>query len=230
VALGEIGDPRAFAALTDMLSWEERTNIRDEIVRGLGLLGDARAIDVLLPLLASEPGLKHTAESLVRLGAPASGALGGRDIDPSLNGKGGLFGCAAGPLQHDWDYLQRTFCLARSGSQIELPRNSAELAFAQGAILVLRMRRDDAPETVPVTLTLDAQALQVAAIDGSWQELRFDLAASALRKPRFGLRLTSPMPQATFALDHALLVAKPATLSMRASDAAKPPQDTQRIP
>ena len=44
-------------------------DIRDEIVRGLGLLGDPRAIDVLLPLLGSEPSLKQTAESLVRLDA-----------------------------------------------------------------------------------------------------------------------------------------------------------------
>ena len=63
VALGQIGDPRAFDALADMLSWEERTNIRDEVVRGLGLLGDARAIPLLLPVLAQRARARSTPPS-----------------------------------------------------------------------------------------------------------------------------------------------------------------------
>jgi arylsulfatase A-like enzyme len=241
VALGEIGDARAFAALTDMLSWEERTNIRDEVVRGLGLLGDPRAIDVLLPLLAGEPSLKNTAESLLRLNAPARAALGGRDIDPSLSGQGGLYDCVAGPLRHDWDYLQRTFCRARSGAQIELPRKLAQTALAYGATLLLRIRRDDAPEAAALTLTLDAQALKAPDIDGSWQELRFELPAGALQKPSLSLRLTSATPGASFALDHVLIVPQPVfarapesalrpPASLSASDAAKAAQDPQRVP
>lgn len=230
VALGEIGDPRAFAALTDMLDWEERTNIRDEIVRGLGLLGDARSVEVLLPLLANEPSLKQTAESLVRLGAPARGALGGRDIDPTLEGHGGLFECVAGPLQHDWDYLQRTSCRARSGAQVELPLQAAQARFGAGATLLVRVQRADAAESAALALNLDGLALPESSVDANWTELRFDLPAELLQRPRLTLRLASPTPGASFALDHALVVGKPAPLKLGASDGAKAAQDPQRTP
>ena len=81
VALGQIGDPRAYDALVGMLDWESRTNIRDEVVRGLGLLGDTRAIPRLLAALDDEPALKNSAESLIRLHALEHGALGGLDFN-----------------------------------------------------------------------------------------------------------------------------------------------------
>ncbi|HEX6239900.1 MAG TPA: HEAT repeat domain-containing protein [Polyangiales bacterium] len=230
VALGEIGDPRAFAALTDMLSWEERTNIRDEIVRGLGLLGDARATDVLVGRLASEPSLKQTAESLVRLSAPERGALGGRDVEPSLEGRGGLFDCVAGPLQHDWDYVGRTLCRARARSQLELPLSKAHPTLVQGGTLVLRLRRDDAAESEAVAFTLDELALPAATVDGNWAELRFDLPAELLRRPRLVLRLAAADADSVLAIDHALVVGKPAPLAVGASDVAEAADHAQRTP
>ena len=47
VALGQHRRSRApTLPLAEMLHWETHTNIRDEVVRGLGLLGDARALPV----------------------------------------------------------------------------------------------------------------------------------------------------------------------------------------
>jgi HEAT repeat protein len=230
VALGEIGDPRAFAALTDMLSWEERTNIRDEIVRGLGLLGDTRAIDVLVPLLAAEPSLKQTAESLVRLDATGRGALGGRDVEPSIEGRGGLFDCAAAPLRHDWDYVGRTLCRARVHAQLDLPLATARASLAHGGTLVLRLRRDDAAESEGLTLSLDGQQLAPAAVDGNWTELRFDVPAELLSRPRLTLRIDAEQPDSVLALDHALVVGKPAPLAVGASDVTKAADDAKRAP
>ncbi|HEY6877391.1 MAG TPA: sulfatase-like hydrolase/transferase, partial [Polyangiales bacterium] len=86
VALGQVGgmsgDTRAYPDLIGMLDWESRTNIRDEVVRGLGLLRDARAIPALVRAFEQDPALKNTAESLVRLDALGRGAIGGLDMNP----------------------------------------------------------------------------------------------------------------------------------------------------
>ena len=68
VALGELGDAHAFAPLTHVLSWDRNTNVRDGAVRGLAMLGDARALPVLLPLVTEDPALEQHGRSA---GAPA---------------------------------------------------------------------------------------------------------------------------------------------------------------
>jgi arylsulfatase A-like enzyme len=229
VALGEIGDARAFEALSDMLRWEERTNIRDEIVRGLGLLGDERAIDVLLPTLLREPGLKQTAESLVRLDALGRERLGGRDIDPTLEGKGELFACQAGPSRHDWDYLQRTTCNARSGARVSLPLPATRRDWSRGAVLVVRLKRADAPEPAELSLSFAGRALGSRAIDANWIELRFELAPTFLHAPQATLELGASQAEAVFTLDHALIVPQLAKDALAASADAKPAQDAQRV-
>jgi hypothetical protein len=208
VALGEIGDARAYDALTDMLQWEERTNIRDEIVRGLGLLGDARAIEPLIGALLDEPELKHTAESLVRLDAIGRGQLGGRDIEPSLSGKGGLFECAAGPLRHDWDYLARTTCKGRGQVRLALPLGSVKADLSRGSILLVRLRRSDAAETTEIAFALDDQPLSFHKVDNNWVELRIPLEPAWLRSPQPQLQLRANDADTVLMLDHALVVPK----------------------
>jgi HEAT repeat protein len=223
VALGQIGDPRAFDALADMLSWEERTNIRDEVVRGLGLLGDARAIELLLPVLAREPALKNSGESLVRLGAIERGQLGGTDVGPALAGRGGLYGCEAGPLLHDWDYLERTSCKARGTTHLQLA------PFAAGAAqLLVRLRRGDAPEPVQVRFLLDGRELPAQQIDATFREPRFELVHGP--RGRAELTLICADPAAVLVLDHALIAPPPSTSMAAASDAAKAAQDAQHLP
>jgi arylsulfatase A-like enzyme len=229
VALGEIGDARAFDALTDMLSWEERTNIRDEIVRGLGLLGDARAIDILIATLLAEPELKQTAESLVRLSAVGSGKLGGRDIDPSLAGKGGLFACVAGPLRHDWDYLQRTTCQARTGARIGLPLAKLKTDLARGATLIVRLRRADAPDKTELAFLFDGHALSAHDVDANWVELRFALDPAWLHTPQATLQLRASNAEASFQLDHALVVPNVDSDSLATSRAVKATHDAHTV-
>jgi hypothetical protein len=191
-----------------MLQWEERTNIRDEIVRGLGLLGDARAIEPLTRALLDEPELKHTTESLVRLGAIGRGRLGGRDIEPSVAGKGGLSECAAGPLRHDWDYLARTTCKARGEARIGLPLGQLEADLSRGAILLVRLRRVDAADATELAFTLDDRPLSSHKVDSNWIELRIPLEPAWLRSPQPQLQLRASDADAVLMLDHALVVAK----------------------
>ena len=206
VALGEIGDPRAYDALIGMLEWESRTNIRDEVVRGLGLLGDVRAIPTLVRLLESEPGLRNTAESLVRLDAPTAGALGGVDVGPRTRGMSGLAQCVEGPLRHDWDYTERTHCTTsgkRAQLTLPLPEERALWASAQ---LVVRARRVDVPEPTSCALRLSGHPLTALRVDGVFREQRWSLSSELLRDPRQLLMLECEEDAARLRVDHALIV------------------------
>lgn len=206
VALGQIGDARAYDALVDMLTWESRTNIRDEIARGLGLLGDARAIPVLVMLLDREPGLRNTAEALVRLGAHVQGQLGGLDVAPQIKGLTGLGGCVAGPLDHDWDFTQRTHCTTQGRrAQLELPLPSTRTHWL-AAQLVIRARRADAPEPTSCAVSLARSPLGNTRFDGSFREQRWDVAGDQLRAAHASLVLECDDKSARITLDHALIV------------------------
>src|SRR5262249_37224069 len=148
---------------------------------------------------------KQTGESLVRLDATGRGRLGGRDIEPSLADKNGLFACVAGPLRHDWDYLQRTSCQARSGARVSLPLPRAA-DFTHGATLIVRLRRAAAPEPSELSLSFAGHACAPRAIDGSWVEQRCELEPAWLRAPEATLSLHAADSAAVIALDHALVV------------------------
>ncbi|MDB4977040.1 MAG: hypothetical protein JWN48_5381 [Myxococcaceae bacterium] len=227
VALGQIGDPRAYGALVDMLEWESRTNIRDEVVRGLGLLGDPRAIDVLVDTLVREPSLKNTAESLIRLGALSRGALGGVDVAPKTRGMTGLSRCEEGPLRHDWDYLQRTFCVTSGArAQLQLPLPRAASHWKEGASLIVRARRTDATEPASCALALSGRVLEPLAIDGEFHDQRIEVPAELLRGSQLVLTSTCRAPAVRFALDHALLAPRPQRPTAP-SGAAEAAQDAQ---
>lgn len=233
VALGQIGDRRAYPALSGMLEWESRTNIRDEVVRGLGLLGDPRAIPGLVEVLDREPALKHTAESLIRLGAldPRSrSGLGGRDLAPDSKDLSGFADCVAGPLQHDWDYLARTHCTsttARVMLALPLPREHADLP--SGATLVLRGRRADGPVPIACTLSLSGWPFGDLTMDADYREHRTEVPAELLRKNQLALALSCPDEAARIALDHALVVPHTGASAARDSARAKPARHAQAI-
>ena len=232
VALGQIGDPRAYDALAGMLEWESRTNIRDEVVRGLGLLGDARAIPRLLAALDDEPGLKNTAESLIRLHALERGDLGGVDINQELvrrtRAQAGFTRCEEGPLLHDWDYLQRTHCTTTGPrTQLGLPLPKARASWTAGARLVLRVRRADLPEATQCALSLGGRALGLVSVDGEFREQRFDVPVELLRTSQTELALSCAEPAVRLTLDHALVA--PRSHVAAAVSGAKAAQDPQLL-
>jgi hypothetical protein len=242
VALGQIGDPRAFDALADMLRWEFHTNIRDELVRGLGFLGDARAIPLLVRVLADEPGLKNTAESLVRLDAISLGYLGGADLAPNLRGAKGIGDCRAGPLFHDWDYLDRTTCAQRTRrAELDLALPRAHASWSAGAQLVLRLRRDEAHEDGQLTLWLGGRNLGSVEVDGSFREHRLDVPPDRLTgaSARVVLEWSGGAPGAEasgaarepgLVLDHVLLIPRTGGITARPSVAPEATQDPQLGP
>ncbi|MFT3921981.1 MAG: sulfatase-like hydrolase/transferase [Myxococcales bacterium] len=214
VALGQLGDPRAYDALAEMLRWETHTNIRDELIRGLGLLGDPRALPIVTDVLAQEPGLKNTPETLVRLDAVQKGYLGGTDLGPDTRDMRGFGACRAGPLLHDWDYLDRTTCqqlAPHAELKLSLPREHAN--WAAGAQLIIRLKRDAVPLSGSLALSMGGKPLATLEVDGSWREHRIDVPAELLTgsSARLSLEWTGDAPYTE--VDHALLVPRSERLS-----------------
>jgi HEAT repeat protein len=209
IAMGQIGDARAFDPLIDVLTWDRHTNVRDNVIRGLGLLGDGRAVEPVLRRALAEPTLKNTGESLVRLGAIASGAVGGADL---LRGRRGLRGfrrCHAGPEQHDWNYLHRTWCesaRSRASLSISIPESVANAD--RGAVAILAARRTDEPGPVALRLTIGRQKLDPVEIDGQWSERRWSIPPGVLARGSATARIRADRGT-RFALDHLLLIPRP---------------------
>jgi HEAT repeat protein len=210
VALGQIGgqsgDTRAYQALVGMLDWESRTNIRDEVVRGLGLLGDTRAVPVLLSILEHEPALTNTAESLVRLGALTSGQLGGVDVGKKTKGTTGLAHCEEGPWFHDWEFAQRTNCTSTGARvQLTLPLPREHASRSTRLELIVRAKRSDGAEPAECTAQLGGASLGVLPLDGEYRELRLEVAQKPVRGAALPLVLSCPAGM-LLTLDHALLL------------------------
>jgi HEAT repeat protein len=207
IALGMIGDARAYAPLADVLSWDRHANVRDATVQGLGLLGDPRAIELIVPLAAEDDSLKTATESLVRLGALRRGAIGGADM---LEGDPGLHDftrCEAGPLRHDWDYQHRTLCTTkRSSATLSLNVPAAVARAPYGALVVFAVKRADSAAAATLQLSVAGRAFDPVQVDGSWDEFRFVLPPGALQKGRVQARITSADATARFTADHLLLL------------------------
>ncbi len=218
VAIGRLKDPRAFTALADVLARERLEDVRSATVQGFGYLGDPRAIELVLPLIAQDAAVSSGTETLVRLGALQSHAVGGADVlrgDPSLRGFGK---CFVGDPAHDWDYQHRTSCTTAGSDaslRVEIPKHVA----AAPVIVLLSARRADAAHPASVRVSIGKSELARISLDGSWSEARIALPAGALAPGKHTLRIQSDPPEARIDLDHALIVPRtpPATLK-RASN------------
>ncbi len=207
IAMGQIGDQRAFEPLADVLSWDTHPNIRDNVIRGLGLLGDTRAIDLILPIAANDPTMKNTSESLVRLDAIGMKAIGGTDglkerLETSKFGR-----CYRGPLLHDWDYLHRTWCETTKGSaslRLEVPKSVANSAF--GSFAVLGIKRTDSEQPIQLRLSIGETEFEPVQFDGSWQEFRWPVDAGVLSSGAVRAHVRCADTSARFAVDHLLLL------------------------
>jgi arylsulfatase A-like enzyme/HEAT repeat protein len=207
VALGMIGDARAYEPLMDVLTWDRHPDVLDATLQGLGLLADARAIGPIVELAATDPSLKLATESLVRLGALTTGAIGGTDVSRDDAPSQDFERCYVGPLRHDWDYQRRTSCITRSNHATLSLRVPSAVAKARGGVVaVLSIKRVDAAGVAPLELTLGSRALDAIQVDGAWAEYRWTLPANSLQEGRLNARLTSPDAGARFAVDHLLLL------------------------
>jgi hypothetical protein len=200
--------------MADMLGWEHRSNIRDNLVQGLGQLGDARAIPLLVDVAGTEPDMRTATESLIRLGALQHGAVGGADVVPGAGDA--LARCEAAPLVHDWDYQYRTSCETTTPQATLHLAVPAVVAHAESVVVVLGVKRVDATTPVTLHVRLGSRALPDARVDGQWTELRWTLPAGAVEGPRVDAVLTSDDPTVRLRLDQLLLVPRPARVASAA--------------
>ena len=76
IALGEIGDPRAVPVLTSVLfGYDQRTTLKQEAIKGLGLIGDTTAVSTIGRLM--DYSLTETNAELRMAAIPVLGDLGG---------------------------------------------------------------------------------------------------------------------------------------------------------
>jgi arylsulfatase A-like enzyme len=217
VALGELGDLRALAPLTRVLETEHNTTVRDGVVRGLAMLGDARALPVLLPLVTDDPALRNTGEALVRLHALERKAIGGVDLDAQYRGTAGFGHCYTGPLRHDWDFLHRTSCTSeRDHAQLRLsvPRSVADAR--EGSVLLLSIKRADTSAGTDVELRVGELPSEHVRVDGAWSEQRFTIPAGALQLGSVRAELRVSETGARLEVDHVLLVPRAASAAAEA--------------
>jgi arylsulfatase A-like enzyme len=227
VAIGQIGDRRAYDRLAQVLAWDRHANVRDSTIQGLGLLGDPRAIELITPIAAEDDSLTLATESLVRLGAIASGAIGGADVSQGQAALRDFTDCYEGPPRHDWDYLHRTFCVTRS-SRAELPlRVPAAVSEAEhGNVVALAIKRSDEPAPAQLRVTIGTRVLEPVQVDGSWNELRWNLPADTLATGALQARLDSQDPAARFAVDHLLILPRTTVMLAARSENADAPSVT----
>ncbi|MCG8555551.1 MAG: sulfatase-like hydrolase/transferase [Proteobacteria bacterium] len=205
VALGQLGDHRAYDALVDVLSWERQSNVRDNVVRALGLLGDPRALDQVLELAVREPELKYAPETLVRLGALQRGLVGGSNVSRRRPGSAGFRLCHRARPNHDWDYQHQSWCESR-GSRVSLRLEVPDaVRTSPVTTVVITLRRQDSPGAATVDLRLGGVDLPSLGVDGRWSEHRYSLPSTVFSGATAQAVLQGP-PGARFAIDHMLLV------------------------
>ncbi|HEY8430994.1 MAG TPA: sulfatase-like hydrolase/transferase [Sandaracinaceae bacterium] len=198
LALGHIGDLRAFDAIVEQLLGAQHITVRESSARALALLGDPRAIEPLITV-AIRDEVPSAAESLVRLGA-LDGHIGGLDLAPGVAGAGE---CRSLPRSDDdAGYLNRTYCEA--GARAELTLRLPEVVRrAPSATILVRMRRADAGAVVHVRARIGEHTLETVRVDGEWAEYRFRVPAEQL-DPLFVLQ--AEQPGARLAIDHVLVL------------------------
>ena len=209
IALGMLGDPRAFEPLTDILEWESHMSVRDAVCRALGQLGDLRALPLLIPVAAREAELSAAPESIVRLGGLDRGVVGGLDADAATGRRErDLSECTEDPERHDWNYLSRTHCETR-GSRARLRLALPDDLRGQPLVLIARARRVDSGAPLSGSLRVLAAGRGVGeaipwTLPEAWSEVRMTLPAGALARGRVTVEVQ--MDEGRVDIDHILLI------------------------
>lgn len=211
IALGMIGDPRAYDTLVDLLGYEDHTDIRAYAVQALGSLGEPGAVPLLVRAFHAEPEIKYTAESLVRLGAVAKGAIGGADVAggaPAL--VSGWGPCAQVTRERVRDFLNATSCATAPGRDAVLRVRGAPAA-GHGGVVTWRSHLAAPGRTATLVVRLGASSLAPVPLGEAWEEHRVALP----RLPdgevdvTFTVRPDDGGPPLAAEIDHLLLVPGP---------------------
>jgi arylsulfatase A-like enzyme len=228
IALGQLGDPRAYSHLVDILEWESRSNLRDGVARSIGQLADPRGMPLLLHMAGHDAELTAAPESLVRLGALQQGLVGGADLDRAAARRNRTIAdCREEPLLRDWDYHDRTACTSRANelsvrlalppsvrAPAAAPEPATDGSAAQDAtdvVVIVRLRRVGEGAPFPVSLTIDpargAPALPELSGEAAsgWREFRMQLPRTAFTGTTTRATVRAPEGERV-EVDHILLV------------------------
>lgn len=205
-ALGQIGDPRAFGPLMDLLETDSYTDTRGYIVQALGWIGVKKAVPKLLEILRNEDAIKWTPESLVRLEAVGRSPLFGTDIfegAPSL--KTGWATCTEKPWIVHGEYMSRTTCRT-SGPRADI---SFPADVSENAVVILRARHhiDTLGSMVPLEIFINGKKAQRIPLTGDFTEYRFEAPTDFFKRSPVQNHIMLKLGKhGTFELDHLLVL------------------------
>jgi HEAT repeat protein len=206
LALGKIGDPRAYGPLMKILDSDDRTDVRGYAVLSLGWLELPEATSRLIRILKEEPEIKWTPESLIRLGAIGKAPLFGTDIAKNLPPlKRGFGKCIEKRRIIHHEFMGRTTC--------QTIARVAEISFfadaPNRATAILRARHllDDKSQTASLTIQVDGRQIGHVELIPDFQEFRIDTQPGIWSPKEHKVTLTLSKA-APFELDYFLVLAK----------------------
>ncbi len=209
LSLGMIGDYAAYQPLLDIINSNDQLDVRGYAVVALGWLAAVDSIPRLLKLLAQEPEIKWTTETLVRLGAVGHSPLFGTDAtNNSKELRSGWGVCNEKDYIIPSEYLNRSVC-ETVGSRADL---LFEVIPDNNTFLIIRARRlpEDVADVIPIPLNIFLNGRLVGSLDLTvdFSEARIPINKSLFRTPptknNFVLKLAS---KGRFELDHLLVLA-----------------------
>ena len=217
LSLGRIGsrhrDPRILKFLLDRVKNDPHAEVRQKALGGIGFLGDRHAIRPLAKLLATDPDLTWTPETLTRLGGVGWYWVPGVDFSPRRTGlKEGWGRCSRNPSQSVDDYLGSTWCAMahnRAVLQFQLQRHPFP------AQLMVRFRPLHAAlKGRSLTLTVNGRRLRKEELGSGWRAVRISTKAWLWRKGTNTVTLRLPRvsglraPQDRVAFDYMILAGR----------------------
>lgn len=219
LSLGRIGrrvkDRRILPFLLELVKHDHSAEVRQKALGGLGFLGDRRAVRPLAAILADDPDLTWTPETLSRLNGVGWYWVPGIDFSTHRRGlKEGWGRCVKGSSSSTDDYQGQTWCAMNS------PRAAVQLQLRRppfDAQLLIRYRgTGPVQEGAKLTVKVNGTRLPPQPLSGSWQAVRIPTVAKLWRAGtntlRFSLmqpkRSATSRPAALAAVDYVMLAAR----------------------
>lgn len=217
ISLGQLHDPTAYAPLIDVLTWERHATIRNNVLRGLGELGDPRAIPTFVHAAWNEPELDFASESLIRVRAVARGAIGGIDFDTRAGRRlRTLRDCTDAAPDFEWLYVGKSHCRLEASS-LTFPLRTPPSLAQSTKLLVLFRARSLVVGGAHVVLHVGGTEVGSVDLDDTMREYRFELETSAIRSGTTNARIdvgigvgVTEETRSNIELDHLLILPRPA--------------------
>jgi HEAT repeat protein len=239
LALGRIGrrhrDKRIYPYLLDQVRKDPHAEVRQRALGGLGFLGDRRAIRPLAALLAVDPDLSWTPETLTRLGGIGWYSVPGLDFSPRRKGlREGWGHCEQSRSLSADVYLGSTWC-GMSNTQSVVQFQLRRSPFHAQLLLRYRPLRSRL-RGASLSLLVNGRALPPLAVSGGWRAERIDTRSKLWRHGTNIVQLRLTLPRGVsgapagdlIALDYLVLAVPAKQVGKRQDQATNNPVERQR--